>query len=58
MSDRFFETYSTKKNENDALDAFYFMCDAHTVWAILLHGKKKSLEDSDASPGLNIKKVE
>ena len=30
------------------------MCDAH----ILLHGKEKSLEDSDASPGQNIKKVE
>ena len=36
------------------LDVLHFMCDAH----ILLHGKKKSLEDSDASPDQNIKKVE
>ena len=38
----------------NTLDVLHFMCDAH----ILLHGKKKSLEDSDASPDQNIKKVE
>ena len=36
------------------LDGVHFMCDAH----ILLHGKEKSLEGSDASPGQKIKKVE
>ena len=39
---------------NMGLDGLQFMRDAH----ILLHGKEKSLEDSDASPGQNIKKVE